>query len=249
MIYKLILSMFLFLNILSAKTIHVAIASNMGHVIKKLKQQFELEHPESKVLVSLGSSGKMTAQIMHGAPYEVFMSADMHFPQTLYAKGFALTKPAVYAQGSLAMLSAKPQEFSKGLAMLEDARLKTIVIANPKTAPYGKATVEALKNAGLYDKISSKLVFGESIAQTTSYAVHIANIGFIAKSSLFNPKMLKYKEGIHWVEVDSKLYTPIDQGIVMLKNAKKNKGAQAFYDFIFSPKAQKILKNFGYKLP
>lgn len=244
-----ILGMFLFFNILSAKTIHVAIASNMSYVIKELTQQFQAEHPHTKVIVSLGSSGKMTAQIKHGAPYQIFMSADMRFPQRLYDEGSAVTKPAIYAQGSLAIFSSKKQNFTKGLYIVEDTNLDTIVIANPKTAPYGKATMEALKNAGIYDKITSKLVYGESIAQTTSYAVHIVDIGFVAKSSLFNPKMLRYKEGIHWIEVNPKFYTPIDQGIVILKNGKNNKDVQAFYDFIFRPKAQNILENFGYKIP
>lgn len=249
MIFKTILIALLLLSPLSASSIHVAIASNMSYVIKELTQRFELAHPQTKVIVTLGSSGKITAQIKHGAPYEIFMSADMKFPKTLYATGFAVTKPAIYAQGSLAMLSRNKQNYIKGLSIVEKDSFHTIAIANFKTAPYGKASMEALKNAGIYKKVSSKLVYGESIAQTTSYAVSVADIGFVAKSSLFNPKMLKYKEGIHWIEVNPKLYTPIDQGIVVLKNGENKKEVQAFYDFIFSPKAQKILEKFGYHIP
>jgi molybdate transport system substrate-binding protein len=144
------------------------------------------------------------------------------------------------------MLSAKPLDFSKGIALLANKDIEKIAIANPKTAPYGTAAIEALKNANILDKVESKFVYAESISQAVTYAMTAADVGFIAKSSLYDEKMSQYKENINWISVDPKLYTPIDQGIVILNRAKDNKEAKAFYDFILSDNAKKIFIDFGY---
>ncbi|RXJ63821.1 molybdate ABC transporter substrate-binding protein [Halarcobacter ebronensis] len=173
----------------------------------------------------------------------------MKYPITLDNDVLSLTKPLIYAQGSLAILSSKKQDFSKGINIVSEENIEKIAIANPKTAPYGKATVEALKNAKLYNSIEKKFVYGESISQTVAYSVTAAELGFIAKSSLYSDKMAKYKERVNWTDVDPKLYTPINQGIIILKNADGNKEVKAFYDFILSEKAKKIFKEFGYLVP
>lgn len=233
----------------NAGVIKVAVAANVSYAINDLKKEFNKLHPNTKVRVTLGSSGKLTAQISHGAPYELFMSANMKYPNTLYKNNLAITKPIIYAKGSLAYLSNKQKDFSKGINLLEDKSIRKIAIANPKTAPYGIASVEALKNAKIYKNIKSKLIYGESISQTVSYAVTASDIGLIAKSSLFSPRMKKFKENINWKEVDSSLYTAIDQGIVILKQGKENKEVKAFYDFVLSDKAKEIFKTYGYQLP
>ncbi|QKJ22959.1 molybdate ABC transporter substrate-binding protein [Poseidonibacter lekithochrous] len=233
----------------NAGTIKIAVAANVSYAINDLKKEFNKLHPNTKVRVTLGSSGKLTAQISHGAPYDLFMSANMKYPNTLYKNNIAITKPIIYAKGSLAYLSNKPKDFSKGINLLEDKSIRKIAIANPKTAPYGIASVEALKNAKIYKNIKAKLIYGESIAQTVSYTVTATDIGLIAKSSLFSPKMSHFKENINWKEVDSSLYTPIDQGLVILKQGKENKEVKAFYDFVLSPKAKEIFKTYGYQLP
>lgn len=233
----------------NAGTIKIAVAANVSYAINDLKKEFNKLHPNTKVRVTLGSSGKLTAQISHGAPYDLFMSANMKYPNTLYKNNIAITKPIIYAKGSLAYLSNKPKEFSKGIKLLEDKSIRKIAIANPKTAPYGIASVEALKNAKIYKNIKAKLIYGESISQTVSYTVTATDIGLIAKSSLFSPRMKKFKENINWKEVDSTLYTPIDQGLVILKQGKENKEVKAFYDFVLSDKAKEIFKTYGYQLP
>jgi molybdate transport system substrate-binding protein len=219
----------------------------MSHTIEVLKQSFHKQHPQTKMIVSLGSSGKMTAQITQGAPYQIFMSADMRFPKRLYDEGLAITKPVIYAWGALAILSRNKQNFTEGIHMIENKNIHTIVIANPKTAPYGKAAMEALNHGGIYGKVASKLVYSESIAHAISYTVHVADIGFVAKSSLFDPKMKKFYKDMHWIEVNPTFYAPIEQGIVILKNGLDSEEVRAFYDFIFSKEAKKILTNFGYR--
>ncbi len=230
-------------------TIKIAVAANVSYAIDDLKKAFNKVHPDTKVQVVLGSSGKLTAQIKHGAPYQLFMAANMKYPEALYKDKVAVTPPLVYAQGTLAYLSSKPQEFSKGMILVKDENIKKIAVANPKTAPYGKATVEAMKNASVYEVVKNKFVFAESASQTVSYTVTATDMGFIAKSSLYSPKMKQYKEGIHWAEVDPKLYTPIKQGIVILKKGALNSEVKAFYDFILSQEAKKILIDFGYLVP
>ncbi len=173
----------------------------------------------------------------------------MKYPNTLYKENFAVTKPIIYAQGSLAYLSNKPQDFSAGINLLKNPNIKKIAVANPKTAPYGKATFEALKNAKILNEIKKKFVYSESISQTVSYTVIATDIGFIAKSSLYSPKMSHFKKNINWIDVDSTLYTPINQGIVILKKGDKNSNVEAFYNFILSQKAKDIFKKFGYQIP
>ena len=243
---KIILALALLASSIFANTITVAVAANVSYAINELVAEFNKTNPDTKVQVTLGSSGKFTAQIESGAPFDVFMSADMKFPKSLFEKGLATTEPALYAQGSLAMLSSKELDFSKGINLVTDANIGKIAVANPKTAPYGTAAVEAMKNANVLDKVESKFVYAESISQAVTYATTAADVGFIAKSSLYDEKMAQYKENINWVSVDPSLYTAIDQGIVVLKNTKEEASAKAFYDFILGEKAKEIFIKFGY---
>ncbi len=246
MLKKLIVVSLLLSVSVFAGTIKIAVAGNVSYAIDNLKKEFNKSYPNTKVQITLGSSGKLTAQIKNGAPYELFMSANMKYPNALYKDKIAITKPLIYAQGSLAYLSIKKQDFQKGMELLKNIKISKIAVANPKTAPYGKATVEAMKNAKVYSDVKKKIVYAESISQTVSYTVTATDIGFVAKSSLYSPKMKEFKKGINWSEVNPKLYTPINQGIVILKNSKNNAEIKAFYDFILGEKAKKIFKDFGY---
>ena len=248
MVKKIIL-IILLSTILVAKTINIAVATNVSYAIDDLKKEFKKLYPDIKVRVTLGSSGKLTAQIKNGAPYQIFMSANMKYPNALYKDKIAITKPKIYAQGLLALFSIKKFDFSKGIELLKDKKIKKIAMANPKTAPYGIASIKALKNAKIYKELKKKFIYGESISQTLSYTITATDIGLIAKSSLKSPKMKRFKKDINWIEIDTKLYTPISQGIVILKNAKDNAEVKAFYDFIIGERAKKIFKNFGYILP
>lgn len=223
------------------KSIIIAVAANVSYAIESLKASFNKIYPNIEVRVILGSSGKLTAQIKNNAPYEIFMSANMFYPNTLYSEKIAKTEPIIYAQGALVLVTIKDFNLTKGLNILKE--VKKIAIANPKTAPYGKASIEALKKAYIYNDIEDKLVYAESISQTLSYVKTATDMGFIAKSSLFNPQMREYKENKNWIDIDKSLYTPINQGIVIIKPSKEVK---AFYDFILSPKAKAIFKDFGY---
>lgn len=244
---KVAVFIFLFVSVLSSKSLTVAVAANASYVMGDIKKEFKKLYPNTDVKVILGGSGKLTAQIKYGAPYHIFLSADMKFPQTLYKEKLALTKPVVYAEGALAILSRSKLDITKGIELVLDDKVKKIAIANPKIAPYGKASFEALKNKKLLERVKKKFIYADSISQTLSYATRVTDIGFVAKSALYSKKMAKYKENKHWISVDSSLYTPIKQGIVLLKRAKNNAEAKLFYEFILSEKAKEIFSRFGYR--
>jgi len=248
MIQILLVSLLLFTS-LDAKSISIAVAANVSYAIKDIKKEFNSIYPDIKVQTTLGSSGKLTAQISHGAPYDLFMSANMKYPEALFKSNIAISRPKVYAKGSLAILSIKPRDFSQKIDIVKNPNIKRVAIANPKTAPYGIAAFEALKNADLVESIKSKFIYGESISQTLSYTITAADLGFVAKSLLYTPKMKIYKENINWIEVDEKLYTPTSQGVVILRHGEKNPKVTAFYKFLSTKKAQNIFTKFGYKLP
>jgi len=232
-----------------AGEIRVAVAANVGYAMADLVKKFNQKNHNIKVVTILGSSGKLYAQIKHGAPYDLFISADMKFPQALYDDTLAIAPPKVHAMGALICFSKKPQDFTKGIFVLKDKNIDKIAIANPKTAPYGKASVEFLKNVKLFEILKPKFVYAESISQTFTYAIRVADMGLVAKSLLFSPKMRYLKEGVNYLDVDAKFYTPIKQGMVMLSEAKHKADAKLFYDFMLSKEARDILKRYGYILP
>jgi molybdate transport system substrate-binding protein len=223
------------------------VAANAQFAARALKKAFEEKYPARQELI-VSSSGKLTAQIEHGAPYDVFLSADMHYPEVLYRNGMTRATPRVYALGSLVIWTLKniPRESGPDILMQKDMR--TIAIANPATAPYGTAALEALKNTGLYDRVKNRIVYGESIAQVNQYLMMgTADVVFTARSVVEDPKL---KNKGTWIPVKRSLYKPIAQGAVILKAARGStlKAATAFYLFLFSEKGRSILKAYGYRL-
>ena len=231
---------FFFLLIpLFASEINIAVAANVSYAIKDLVKTFNKIYPDIKVRVILGSSGKLTAQIQNNAPYDLFLSANMKYPDFLYKKGFAYTRPVVYAYGALAFVS-----FHKKISSINDLKkLKTIALPNPKLAPYGKAAEEFLKNSGLKSK---NIIYTQTITQALSYAISATDGAFISKSALSSKNMKQYH--FYSIEIPEKYYHLIKQGMVLLLRAKNNKDAAAFFAFMLSKNAQKILKQYGYSI-
>lgn len=224
----------------------IAAAANVQYALDSLVQVFESEYGvECDVVIS--SSGKLTAQISKGAPYDVFLSADMKYPRALYQDKYVKDEPIIYAQGSLVLWQYVESSQADLWQLLESSETKNIAIANPKTAPYGTAAIEALTATGLLDKVNDKLIYGESIAQTNHFITSgAAGVGFTAKSVVMTPEMLQKGR---WLEVDPQYYRPIDQGMVIVNHdGYEVPAAKKFYDFMLSAKAQTILKDFGYRV-
>jgi len=224
----------------------VAAAANVQYVLNELVKDFD-SSTGIKTDIILNSSGKLTAQIKEGAPYDVFVSADMKYTEELYKSGFAIDSPKVYANGLLVLWTTqtgiKP---ASDLKVLTSGAVKKIAIANPQTAPYGVASLEAMKYYKVYDNVKDKLVYGESISQTNQYVISgSADIGFTAKSIVLADEM---KGKGTWIDIDRKAYKPIQQGAVILKhgNETNSEAAKKFYDYLYSNRAKNILKKYGY---
>ncbi len=231
-----------------AETLTVAVAPNVKYAFDDLQAEFK---KETGIDISpvFSSSGKITAQVRHGAPFDVFMSADMGYPETLYKDGYAAGSPRIYAYGALVLWTMKDLDMGKGVDLLKDNMVIKVAVANPKVAPYGKEAIKMLKYYKLHDAVEPKLVYGEDVSQTSLYiASRAADIGLTAKSVVVSPEM---KGRGKWVEINKESYDPIAQGAVILKHGRETNAnaAQRFHDFLFSPKARAIFERYGYGLP
>lgn len=231
-----------------ADEITIAAAANVQFALEDLKAEFTKE-TGIKVKSVIGASGNLTSQIENGAPFDVFLSADMKYPNRLFNDGLSVESPQAYAYGVLVLWTMKELDLSKGIDVLTENEIKKIALADPSVAPYGRQAVNAMKKHHFYPAISSKLVYGESISQANQFiTTGAADIGFTAKSVVAASNM---KDKGKWIEVDPQSYEPIAQGSIVLKYSRKNhfKEAKAFEDFIFTPPAQEIFKKYGYKIP
>lgn len=229
------------------KTVTVAVAANAQFAMKEIEKNFEKETGINLELI-INSSGKITAQVKEGAPFDIFLSADMQFPEALYKEGFTITKPEVYAYGSLVIWSMKKLEKGQVKSILLSEKFDKVAIANPKVAPYGEASIEVLNYYKIYKKIEPRVVYGESISQVNQYVISgAADLGFTAKSVVLSPEM---RDKGTWVDLDAKSYSPIAQGIVLLKKSKEQnfKEAEQFYKYLFSEKGKSVFKKYGYSV-
>ena len=232
---KLLLIFFLS-GVVFANSINIAVAANVSYAIKELIKEYNKKNSQ-KINVVIGSSGKFSAQIENGAPYSLFLSANVKYPKYLYEKNITKNKPKIYAQGVLVLATTKKIKLNSIKDVLKDD-FKKIAIANYKTAPYGEAAKEALINSKLFKKIKSKLVVAQSVGQSLIYTLNATDAGFVAKSAILAPKL---KGKLNYIEIDKNLYNPINQAMVLLKDDAKD-----FYNFLQSKKAKEILKNYGY---
>jgi molybdate transport system substrate-binding protein len=230
------------------ETLKVAAAANLSGVMAELKDTFIASHKDVKIDVITASSGKITMQVLSGAPFDVFMSADMENPQKLKEQGYAANDPAIYAFGTLIMFTTKDVDLKKGVSIVTSSEVAKVSIADPNLAPYGKAAVEALEKLGVLDAAKKKFVTATNISEVVTQTVNGADLGFTALSLMYADGIKQYNvEGKNWVAVDSTLYSPIRQAIVVLKHGKHKPEAKAFYNFILSKQAGEIFKKYGYK--
>jgi molybdate transport system substrate-binding protein len=234
-------------QVANAGEVNAAVAANFQKPMEEIVAAFQKESGHT-VKLSFGSSGKFTAQIRQGAPFDVFLAADVKNPALLEAEGMAVSGSRfVYALGKLVLWSVQPALVDDQGAVLATGKYDKIAYADPKLAPYGLAAKETLQHLKLWDTVQDKLVTGESIAQTYQFAASgNAELGFIALSQVTRDG--KVSEGSWWV-VPAELYSPIEQSAVLLTGAKDNVAAKALLDFLKSSKtALAVIEKYGYGL-
>lgn len=233
-------------GLVAAGEVRVAVAANFAAPFQQIAAGFTKQTGHA-VKVSAASSGKLLLQIQHGAPFEVFLSADAEAPRKLAAGGLAVSDSAfTYAMGKLVLWSPDPSRIdAEGKALQGDA-LRRVAVANPKLAPYGAAAVEAMRALGLLERLSPRLVQGESIAQTYQFvATGNADAGFVALSQVQVPGQAL--RGAHWL-LPERLYTPIRQDAVLLKKGEGQVAAIALMRYLRSEPVRALIRTWGYGL-
>ena len=239
-----------------AEDITVAAASDLNYALKDLTSRFEKKTGD-RVTLSFGSSGNLYSQIQGGAPYDVFFSADMEYPQKLASAGLVeASSLRTYAIGHLVLylsnnvgldrdhLMDARQEITHILLLPE---VKRIAIANPEHAPYGRAAMAALENFGVKQKVAGKLVFGENVSQAAQFVQSgNAQAGLIPLSLAMSPAM---KDAGRYWEVPADAYPEMQQGVAVLSSSRHKRAAQAFIDYISSAEGAAVLEQYGFRVP
>jgi molybdate transport system substrate-binding protein len=232
-----------------ADIIFIAAASNFTVALEALNAEFKKYSPKTSVLVATAASGTIVAQVRNGAPYDVFLSADLEFPQALTKEHEADAKSLTrFATGRLVLWTTRPQLELKFVAdAVRDPAVKKIAVANADTAPYGRAAKAALEKLGAWADAKPKLVTGENITQTAQFVeTGSAEAGFVAMSSVLAPKL---KDKGRWIEVPAELYPPMVHAAVLTNRGVKKAEAKDYLEFLRSPMAQEVLKRYGYGPP
>jgi molybdate transport system substrate-binding protein len=229
-----------------ADTATVAVAANFAAPAKALVDRF-MNSSEHQLTLSTGSTGKLYAQIEHGAPFEVFLAADQERPARLEEQGLGVSGSRfTYTLGKLVLWSAQPELVDNQGDILKEGNFARLAIANPKLAPYGAAARETLQKLGVWSQVQPKLVMGENIAQTHQFvSTGNAELGFVALSQIQGETK---PTGSYW-RVPASLHTPIRQDAVLLTRGKGNEAAEQFMHYLRSEPAKAIIESYGYGLP
>jgi len=234
----------------SAPELIVAAAADLSTALREIAHDYEKKTGAS-VKLAFGASGSLTQQIQNGAPFDLFFSADMDYPRQLIAAGYADGASLYqYAVGKLVLWvpadSALDVEH-KGMNVLLDPSVKKIAIANPQHAPYGRAAVAAMKHAGLFDRVSDRLVLGENVSQAAQFVESgNAQAGFVALAHALAPEMRG--KGKYW-EIPAEAYPSLAQGVVVLSHSQRKKEAAAFAEYIRTKEAVDVLRKYGFAVP
>lgn len=249
---KLIRILFIICSLMSATTVHaekitIAAAADLKFAMDEIASVFNKNHSGDAVQVVYGSSGKFHTQIRQDAPYDLYFSADIAYPRELAKQGQAASEVRPYAVGRIVLWSANMDATKMTLANLSDPKITRIAIANPKHAPYGKRAEEALRSAGLWEKVQSKLVFGENISQAAQYVQSgNAQVGIIALALVLNPELSK--KGGYYLIPDS-MHKPLEQGYIITRRGANKPLAKKFAEYIGSKQARGVMMKYGFVLP
>lgn len=230
----------------AAGLLRIATASDLKFAMDEIAAAYQASNPGSRIEVISGSSGKFYQQIVNGAPYDLYFSADSDYPRKLQQAGLAASAVKPYAYGRLVLWSAT-LPLDKGLAELTDARFRQVAIANPRHAPYGQRAEASLAYYGLLEPLRPKLVLGENVSQAMQFAQSGAADAAIVSLSLLSAPGVKGR-GNHFL-LDERSYPPLEQAYVVLKHAAVNADAAKFSDYVDSDEARAIFRKYGFRLP
>jgi molybdate transport system substrate-binding protein len=234
-----------------ASEVSVAAAANLVYALEAINAEFKQAAPDITVTSTSGASGNLFAQLKNGAPFDVFLSADTDYPKQVVAAqlGDAATL-RTFATGQLVFWTMRSDLGVTDLAAaVRDARVKKLAIAQPRTAPYGRAAQAVLEELGVWSVAQPKLVIGENITQTAQFIeTGNADAGFVALSLVKSPKLANRG---HWTDVPAELYAtvPLDHAVVLTKRGADNAAARRYLDFLSSEPAKKIFREYGYRVP
>ena len=222
----------------------IAAAADLQFALADGARQFHQQHPQTELAIDYGSSGNFYAQIRNGAPFDVYLSADVQYPRNLAHDGLVPADSVfVYGAGRIAVWVPSSSKLDPATA-LRDPSVRRIAIANPQHAPYGRAAEAALRSMGLYDSLEKKLVLGENISQTLQFVQSgAADAGIVALSLALAPTVRA--QGRYW-EVPVSAYPKIEQGGVILKDSA---AAREFRQWLLGPSGRSLLKQYGFSLP
>lgn len=238
---------FLLLGLAQAQEIRVAVAANLRDTFEQLIQVYNRSNPNVKITPSYGASGAFTQQIASGAPFDLFMSADLSFPQELQRRGLVEEGTLrTYAIGRLMLfVPSRVGVKATSLRILTDPRITRLIMANPETAPYGRASVQAMTRAGVYEQVRPRIALGQNIAQAAQLTLAAGDAGFINLSAIYGPDL---KQQGTWFIVPQSLHDPIEQGMVIVKGRARPE-VRAFFAFLTSAGANRVYRAWGYDLP
>lgn len=228
----------------AAAETNVAVAANFTEPAKEIAAAFKAKTGHTAIL-SFGSSGQFYTQMAHGAPYEVFLSADADRPKRAEQEGLGVAGSRfTYAIGRLVLYSKTPGVVDGKGAILANGTFNKLSIADPVAAPYGVAAIQTLRKLGVYDRIKPKIVMGSSITQAYQFVqTGAAEVGFLALSQVIDDP-----GGSRWL-VPAADHTPITQQAILLRTGEANPAAKAFLDFLKSPSARAVIRRYGYEAP
>lgn len=245
--YFLFLLLSLLSSIVSADSILIAAASDMKFVMQDIVKGFNETYPDIQVNVSTGSSGKFYAHIKHGAPYDLYFSADIIYPQRLALSGHAASDVITYAKGRLVLLSGKYDVSQTNLQSLEDEQFQRLAMASPKHAPYGVRAKEALVHIGGWRQLSDKFVFGDSVSHAAQLVVnrHV-DAGIVALSLVKGPHL---PDGMSYRILPESLHEPLMQGFIVTRHGQDNQAAWLFKDFMQKQMVTDMYRRYGFSVP
>jgi molybdate transport system substrate-binding protein len=231
----------------AAEALRIAAAADLRFALTEIIAHFQQAHPDDQIEVIYGSSGRFRAQIEHGAPFDLYFSADIAYPQALAQAGHVAGEVMPYALGRLALWSDSVDASALTLTDLQRPEFRRIAIANPRHAPYGARAREALQAAGVWDALAPRLVFGENIAHTLQLVQSgAAEVGIVALSLVLHPDIAR--RGGYYL-IDDSLHQPLRQGFIITQRAANNSAAHEFANHIRKPRSRRILRDHGFVLP